>query len=135
MKVACALYNTELERARWRLSSQRACDLRHQFAWLTGGSRCDSFGGCSVAIWRPHVHNLLIRSLHSLKNLMFLSPLTKRQNSTLKYWRLYRIQLLKWSSWRHFNLELEAPGQISFQYEGFRLHTSVRLQSHRRVTN
>ena len=66
---------------------------------------------------------------------MFLSPLAKRQNSTLKYWQLYRIELLKWSSWRHFNLELKAPGQIPFQYEGFRLHTSVRLQSHRRVTN
>ena len=24
---------------------------------------------------------------------MFLSPLAKRQNSTLKYWQLYRIQL------------------------------------------
>jgi hypothetical protein len=47
--------------------------------------------------------------LHSFKILMLLSPLAKRQNSTLKYWQLYCIQLLKWSSWRHFNKELEAP--------------------------
>jgi hypothetical protein len=45
---------------------------------------------------------------------MFLSPLAKRQNSTLKYWQLYRIQLLKWSSWRHFNMEASY------------LHTSVQ---------
>ena len=40
---------------------------------------------------------------------MFLSPLAKRQNSTLKHWQLYRIHLLKWSSWYHFNMEFKAP--------------------------
>ena len=50
--------------------------------------------------------------LYSLKNMMFLSPLARRWNSTLKYWQLYRIQLLKWSS-RYFNMELEALGSDS----------------------
>ena len=54
---------------------------------------------------------------------MFLSPLAKRQNSTLKYRQLYRIQLLKWSSWRRFNMELEAP---HLNLKASYLHTSVQ---------
>src|SRR6266704_6999811 len=66
---------------------------------------------------------------------MFLSPLAKRQNSTLKHWQLYHIQLLKWSSWRHFNMELKAP--VTDSSSIWRPHICTRPcdpQSHRRVS-